>query len=140
MNFKRWIAFIAFYCLCTVSAHAKVPLFFNTGDELFEVAPYPEEIIQKYPEAKNSKAGYKCDHFGIFWADVWTWNCKLVDVVNENSYAELPSDVTAKLSSDPKYSLSNAKRNFWNHYGFATVIAALVAFSLFKLFMRTRTR
>lgn len=118
-------------CLGVIAtpAHAKRGIgVINTGDELFEVAPFPAEIVAVIPQAKDLKIGYKCSHFGIFWADVWTWDCKLVGVEGENSYTDLPEAMRTQLAADPQYAYSHAKRGLWNHYGFWAVLGAFAVF------------
>ena len=115
-------------CLGVIAtpAHAKRGIgVINTGDELFEVAPFPADVIATIPQAKDLKVGYKCSHFGIFWADVWTWDCQLVGVEGENSYTSLPDTLRTQLSADPQYAYSHAKRGLWNHYGFWAVLGLL---------------
>ena len=118
-------------CLGVIAtpAHAKRGIgIINTGDELFEVADFPADVVAAIPQAKEMKVGYKCSHFGVFWADVWTWDCQLVGVSGENSYTSLPDELRNKLVADPQYAYSHAKRGFWNHYGFWGALALLVAF------------
>ncbi|WP_157956589.1 hypothetical protein [Dyella sp. C11] len=101
-----------------LAAHAKVPLVFNTGEELFEVAPLPADLADEFPS--DFSLGYRCNRFGVLWADVWTWNCTLSAVaVDQDSYGDLPDDTRKTL--EEKYSMSDAKRGFWNHYGAATL-------------------
>jgi hypothetical protein len=120
----RLLAALALCMAFAMPAHAKKGFaFINTGDELFEVAGFPQEIVKSFPQAATLKAGYKCSHFGIFWADIWTWDCKLVAVTGENSYADLPGEVSSRLATDPQYSFSQAKRGFWNHYAFWLLLA-----------------
>ena len=117
-------------CLGVVAtpAHAKRGIgIINTGEELFEVAPFPADVIAAVPQAKDLKVGYKCSHFGVFWADVWTWDCQLVGVENENSYTTLPDGLRDKLSADPQYGYSQVKRGLWNRYGFWAALIALAA-------------
>ena len=90
----------------------------NTGDDLFEVADLPAAILKDFSSAKDAKAGYKCSRFGLFWADIETWDCQLVAVTGENSYGTLPHEVVSKLEADSQHKLSNAVRDFWNHYAF----------------------
>ena len=128
MYFQRFLAILAL-CLCAVvPVQAKGLFIINTGDEMFEVASFPADVIQTYPATKDYKAGYKCNHFGVIWADAWTWDCKLVAVTGENSFADLPDEVVTKLASDPLYAMGKAQRNFWNHYGFLLAIIAGIAF------------
>jgi hypothetical protein len=71
---RIWPLTLVFIAALTFSqlAHARprVPLFFNFGDELFEVGPFPKDLTAKYPGLDEFNAGWKCQHFGIFWADV----------------------------------------------------------------------
>lgn len=105
-----------------LSAQAKgLPFIFNTGDELFEVAPLPAELAEDF--SGDVKLGYRCEHLGLFWADVWTWNCELSVVdVPKKSYGDLPTELREKLAA--QYSMSDAKRGYWNHYGLATLLGA----------------
>jgi hypothetical protein len=126
---KHFFVVLALCLAATGTAHAKKGLMLiNTGDELFTVAPFPEDVIKEIPKAKDANVGYKCDHFGIFWADVWTWNCKIVAVLDENSYADLPEALVTRLAGDEKFAMSHAKRGFWNHYAFWVLLIAIGAF------------
>ena len=130
MSVRLLIATVAL-CLGVIAtpAHAKRGIgIINTGDELFEVAPFPADVVAAIPQVKDLKVGYKCSHFGVFWADVWTWDCELVGVENEDTYTSLPDELRAKLSADPQYAYSHAKRGLWNHYGFWAVVGAVVVF------------
>lgn len=131
MSPKKFLVGLTLCLLLGIPAHAKVRLaVINTGDELFEVAAFPSAVIEQYPAAKDLMAGYKCSHFGIFWADVWTWDCTLVAVSGTDSYSDLPADVTSQLSADPRYLFKKAKRGFWNHYAFWTFLMGALAIYL----------
>lgn len=104
-----------------MAAQAKGIFIINTGDELFEVKDLPAAEVANYPA--NTKLGFKCSRFGVFWADVWTWDCQqaLVDVAGEK-YGDLPPE----LKSEANYTMSDAKRGLWEHYGIAAVIGGLL--------------
>lgn len=86
-----------------------VPLFFQTGDELFEIEGSPGL-------GDGYSIGYACKRFGIFGADVWTWDCDLMAVnLEEFSVGELDTELKNEYSA--KYSLTDRKRDPWNHYG-----------------------
>jgi hypothetical protein len=110
------IAALSLSALATPAHAAKVPLFFGYGDELFEVTEFPAEIIKQNPNASTLKVGYKCSHFSLLWADVWTWDCTMVGVAGEKSYTDLPSEITTQLAGNPQYAMGKAQRSFWNHY------------------------
>jgi hypothetical protein len=59
---------------------------------------------------------------------VCTWDCKLVAVTGEDSYASLPEDIVSKLTADLQYAFSKAKRGFWNYYAFWTLIGGILLF------------
>lgn len=125
---RRSLAILALCLVAAAPAHAKRGIvFINTGSELFEVADFPPEVLKPGAGVPGMKAGYKCSHFGVFWADVWTWDCQLVAVTGDNSYADLPADVAAQLKGDSRYALKNAHRGFWNHYAFWTLVIGFVA-------------
>lgn len=115
--------------------HAKGVFIFNHGDELFEVAPFPAEIAAVLPDTKTYKVGYKCSHVGLFWADAWTWGCKMVAAnVEGKSYGDLPAEIVAQLEAKPEFAFSKAQRSFWNHYGFALLVAGLLGIMIYGKF------
>jgi hypothetical protein len=125
-SIQKLLAVLFFSLLFAMPAHARKGFaLFNTGDELFAVADFPADIVKDNPKAKDMQAGYKCSHFGLFYADVWTWDCKLVAMKGDDSYSDLPADLASKLSSDPQYAFSKAQRGFWNHYAFWTALGTL---------------
>jgi hypothetical protein len=134
--FHAVFAALALCVLLSAPAHAKRGGgIINTGDELFTVGDFPADIVKDNPAAKTAKVGYKCSHFGLFWADVWTWDCKLVAVTGTNSYADLPAGITANLATNPSYAFSKAERGLWNKYAFWTLVLgglALLAFVKFS--------
>lgn len=91
-------------------SHAKgAPLFFQTGDELFEIDGAPQF-------EGGYSVGYACKRFGLFGADLWTWNCEMMAVnLEEFAAGELSQEMLAEMSQ--KYSLSDRVRDPWNHYG-----------------------
>ena len=109
---KKYIALlclISLFAIPGLSFAKGVPLFFQTGDELFEIdgAPTFDE---------GYKVGYACKRFGLFGADVWTWGCEIMAInIEKFSAGDLDSDLKAQMEA--KYSLSDRKRNIWNHYG-----------------------
>lgn len=134
MPFQRLLVVISLCFFAALPAHARRGIaVINTGDELFEVADFPADVIKANPAAASAKVGYKCSHFGLFWADIWTWDCKLVAVTGDSSYADLPNALVAQLAGDSHYALGEAKRGFWNHYAFWTLIGAIGAFLVFLM-------
>lgn len=132
MSIKKLLAIAALLFLVCIPAHAKLRLaVINTGDELFEVGDFPAEIVAP-GASSHAKAGFKCSHFGLFWADAWTWDCKLVAITGENSYADLPEQIATKLAIDPRFDIQHAKRGFWNHYAFWCIIGAFALFAFFS--------
>lgn len=95
-----------------------VPLFFQTGDELFEIEGAPA-LEGGYT------VGYACKRFGLLGADVWTWDCDLMAVnLEEFSAGDLDDAYKAEMSQ--KYTLGDRKRDPWNHYGIAALAVLLV--------------
>ena len=101
-------------------AHAKPGLMVvNWGDELFQVANFQYEFsIRGQPQSSVMAIGYKCSHFGLFWADVFTWDCTIVQLMDDERYRLLPDSVASQLRGDARYKFSKATRSGWNHYGF----------------------
>lgn len=117
------------------SAEAKKGLLiFNTGEELFEVGPFPEKALAADPQLAADKliVGVVCSRFGLFWADVWTWNCHFVGTpdADSNSVATLSDPVLTLVQE--KYSLSDAKRGIWNRFMFWLLLFAGVGFVVYS--------
>lgn len=120
-------ALLALTLTAPLSAEAKGLLIFNTGEELFHVASLPQALAEHYPD--STTLGYKCKRIAIFWADAWTWDCKLAAVdVEGDRYGDLPSDARAEL--EKKYTMSDSKRGLWNHYGIAAMLLGLIGITL----------
>ena len=130
MLLKKIFIILCLSFLWSSAAQAKIPAIFNTGDELFEIGDFPKESIQAFGDLKDLKAAYKCKHFGLFWADVWTWDCSLVATssAEANTYYDLPADLTAALQNNKDYQTSAMKRSFWNHYGIFIMILLIVGY------------
>ncbi|OZG71349.1 hypothetical protein BTA51_20570 [Hahella sp. CCB-MM4] len=116
---------LAVGALAPTMSYAKgVPLFFQTGDELFEIdgAPTFED---------GYSVGYACQRFALLGADVWTWDCDLMAInVEEFSAGDLDDEYKAELSQ--QYSLSDRKRNPWNHYGIFALSALFIGGAVLK--------
>jgi len=97
------------FALPNISFAKGVPLFFQTGDELFE--------IEGAPQFDDGYAvGYACQRLALLGADIWTWDCDLMAInVDEFSAGELDPELKVEMAA--RYSLSDRVRNPWNHYG-----------------------
>ncbi len=116
-----------------LAAQARGIVLWNTGDEIFEVAAFPADYLAKYPDANAYKLGYKCSRLAIFWADLWTWDCKLSAVSADlESYADLDAEDAAAFGA--KYSMKDAHRGFWNHYGALTALLLLGGLMIWGMF------
>jgi hypothetical protein len=109
----------------SVSYAKGVPLFFQTGDELFAIDGAPE-----YDDGYS--VGYACKRFGLFGADVWTWDCKLMAInLDKFSVGDLDSKELAQVSA--KYSEDDRRRNIWNHYGVLVLLIGLIGVGIAKM-------
>jgi len=100
------------------AAHAAkstgIPLFFQTGDELFEIEGAPEF-------EDGSSVGYLCQRFALFFADIWTWDCRIMYVFMEQfSVEEVSEEELGEYQGS--YKTGDRKRSFWNQYGFITLL------------------
>lgn len=121
---------VSLFVLLPSLAHAKVPFIINTGNEIFEVAPLPAPLKEGKPQLAAWKLGYMCDRFGILWADVWTWNCKIVAYDGDKTYSDLPEELRSSFES--QYPMSKAQRGLWNHYGIVIIAVGLVGLGALK--------
>ena len=101
-----------------------VPMFFQTGDELFEIEGAPS-----FDEGYS--VGYACQRFALFGADVWTWDCELM-AVNLVEFSVGDLDEEYKLELEQQYSLSDRKRNPWNQYGVLALAVFMVGGAVVK--------
>ncbi len=108
-------------------AHAKFVLI-NTGQEMYEVGPLPPELAAEAP-AGDWHLAYMCSRLGVFWADVWTWDCEMV-AFDGKGYADLPAE--ARYELEATYPMSQAKRSLWNKYG----VLAFVGLAGIGVFVR----
>lgn len=66
----------------------------NYGDKFLAEQSIPKEIKDQAPEMK--KLAYHCQHFGILWLTLWTWDGKWCVHNDVDSYIELPDEVAAE--------------------------------------------
>ncbi len=116
---------LALLLMTPALASAKgLPLFFQSGDELFEIEGAP--VFDD-----GYKVGYACQRFGLFGADVWTWDCKLMAIDLPN-FSAGPLTAEQKTQYESQFSLSDRIRNPWNHYGAIALVLALFGFIAIK--------
>ncbi|MFC3151297.1 hypothetical protein ACFOEK_09695 [Litoribrevibacter euphylliae] len=108
-----------------VSFAKGAPLFFQTGDELFEIEGAPQ-LEEGY------SVGYACQHVGLFGADIWTWDCEIM-AVNVEEFSAGNLDPEFKAEMEEKFSLSDRSRNPWNHYGVFGMALLLIGGAAVKL-------
>ena len=116
-------ALLLLACVPVAEAKVRIPMPIHTGQEVFEVGPLPDELQKWKPELKDWKIGYMCDRFGILFADVWTWDCKMVAYDGKETYSELPPDWRESLEAE--YPMSKSKRGFWSHYGIVVLLGLI---------------
>lgn len=102
-----------------------IPLFFNTGDEIFEVKNAPDL-------GQGFKVGYACKHFGLFGADVWSWDCQLM-AVNKADFSAADLEPEQQQQYQAEYPLSSRDRGIWNHYGILILLLVIGGYGLLKL-------
>lgn len=116
-----------FVCLALPTlSHAKgIPMFYSTGDEAFAIENAPD-----YGEGFS--LGYLCQHFALFGADIWTWDCEMM-AVNMDTFtvADIPESEKSQLAA--QFSLSDRQRSFWNQYGVIVLLLGLVFLAVGKM-------
>jgi hypothetical protein len=125
----------AFLILLASPAHARrgIPLllFFNTGDEMFEAGKFTSDMLREFPDLAGFQPAYMCKRFGLFGADVWTWDCHMVaGQIAAESYADLPDGYAQRLQAE--YPMSKANRGFWNHYGILGLLGLPIGWNFIK--------
>lgn len=111
-------------------AHAKRGIaIINTGEQIFPVGPFPESA---QVEDKSLQVATMCSQFGIFWAAVWTSDCRFVAYIPaQDAYADIPPEIMPEV--EKTYSLSDGERGLWNRFGLLAIILLVVGFGIFKL-------
>ena len=139
---KFLIVFFTFVLLILMAspAHARrgIPLllFFNTGNEMFEAGKFSSDMLREFPDLADYQPAYMCSRFGLFGADVWTWDCHMVaGQLSAESYADLPEGYAERLQAE--YPMSQAKRGLWNHYGIIMALGVLIGWGFLKRKMAT---
>ena len=127
----RQIAFVFLVISASLfgtSAEAKRGLaVVNYGDEIFDLGPL-------LPAKPDVRVGRICRHVGLFWADIATWDCRIVLADQDLSrYGELPAGMKAAIEAE--YANATPDRGFWNRYG-AFVMLGLVGFAMLRKLTR----
>jgi hypothetical protein len=117
----------------TIKPAAAVPLFYNTGEDIFEAGPLPAPFDQN-PEYAGLKAGYKCDVFGLFWAYFWISNCEPVAFQGDKYLAE--PDVAAAVAA--KYPQDQMQLSPWQKFGKFAVGGGLLLLIALRIFTRRK--
>ena len=118
--------------LSSTDAHARRGVaVFNTGEQLFEVGDLPEEMVT--PETKGLAVGSLCTQYGIFWAGVWTMDCRLVAYnPTADSYGNFSPEQLAVV--EKVYNADDGKRSIWNRYGGIAIIVIILGLIVFGMF------
>ncbi len=108
-------ASFCYFSMPVESAHAaKVPLIFNTGEDIFVAGDgsLPAPFVE-VPDLAGAQAGYKCDVFGVLWAYFSISNCKPVAFKGDTFWddAELSAAVAKAHPED------SMNVGFWAGYG-----------------------
>lgn len=132
---------LLFVCLAWPALSEAKPglIVINYGDELFELPAATESQVGK-PAGASVKLGYKCRHFGILWADVWTWDCRPVFLAGEDRFLEVPYALASSMAADPRSHFSKVKRSFWNQYAFWLAVAGLLGWLSLRRYRRRPQR
>ncbi len=82
-------------------------LLITHGDAIKHVADLSPEMAKFASEEMGHdgvKLGYKYDHFGLFWLDLWTWDGEYCLYAGD-TYWSLPPDAAAQIMEQPVESL-----------------------------------
>lgn len=121
---------LGFITFDSSDAHAKRGIaIINTGEQIFHVGPFPEAV--QAPD-QNLQVAVLCGQFGLFWAAVWTYDCRFVAFIpSEQAYADIPPEILPEV--EKKYDFSDGQRDLWNKYGIVVLILLLALFAYLKL-------
>jgi len=107
-------------CPDRAEARRRIPFIVNSGDHFFAKQPVPAELKVAVQDATH--LGYHCQHFGLFYLTLWTWDgCWCV--YNDNTYYELPDEVAAAALG---VSGSNPGKPFFYRFPFGLFLLSLI--------------
>jgi hypothetical protein len=129
-------------CFMPGEAHAKGFVLVNTGEDIFEAGPVPEEFFSSLPADEQPVArqtlagwgaGYKCSIIGAFWIYVYMWDCKAV-AFKDDTFDDSPEVVAAiDASYKGKYNVGFWKGKMrWVLAALAVAVGAIVVFGAIK--------
>jgi hypothetical protein len=76
-------------------------MIFNTGDKVFEIADAEPGSPAKQV-ASDVVVGYRCQHFGLFWLPLWTWDGDFCIYSEDKNAAEvMPPEQIALITGVP---------------------------------------
>jgi hypothetical protein len=120
--------------LCYARPAAAIPIFYQTGEDIFEAGPLPPPL-DKDSKLAGGKAGYKCQVFGLFWAYMYWWDCHGVAFQGE-SYNSEPA-VSAAV--EKKYTQSSTQMSTWGAYGRFVIALALIGVVISRVLPKKKT-
>lgn len=92
-------------CFVTLTSEAQARrrtlILITTGEKVMEIADIPADSPAKKTFA-DAKIGYRCEHFGLFWLAIWTWDgefCIYSD--EENSLVVDSASAIAEITGVP---------------------------------------
>ena len=100
---------------------AALPIFYQTGEDIFEAGPLPPPL-DKDAKLSGAKAGYKCHVFGLFWAYMYWWDCHGV-AFQGDSYN---NDAAVSGAVEKKYTQASIQMGPWAAYGRFAIGLALI--------------
>lgn len=120
------IAALAAMCIanCASKAQArKGPMIINHGDKVFEIAEAEEGSMAKLTFS-DAVVGYHCQHFGVLWLPLWTWDGEFCVYSEEGeSYKPLPPEEIAAVTGVP---VEKIKKPFFYTFPLGLVILGVV--------------
>ncbi len=128
------VAAFALASLAFTREAAAIPVFYQTGEDIFETGPLPAPL-DKDPKLEGDKAGYKCQVFGLFWAYMAWWNCQPVAFHGDRYDDEGP--VAAAVGK--AYPPSAIQMGLWPGYGRWVVGAAIIGALVTQLMRRRKS-
>lgn len=101
-------------------------VWFGSGEVLYPSADFSPAVISMAPMLAGNHNAWKCQHFTVLGAALWSWDCiPVASHPQMQAWAPLPPELVQAVSVQTP--LAAAQRSGWNrHGGLVLVLLALL--------------
>ncbi len=109
-------------------ARRRLPILITTGEKVLEITDIPEDSPVK-EMLSDAKIGYRCQHVGLFWMALWTWDGEFCIYSDEKRTLNVATpSVISTLTGVPEGEIK--KPLFYTFPPLLVILAAFLAIGL----------